>query len=143
MLRAVRDALRAMIAQANRLKALEADLVMLLAYATVLDDLQRQFDGVGRTLSKLERTHAPATAGGGTAPNGCAPPAGGGGGGAPVDKGPRMARSFIGAGAPIPDVQSADIIPPDNPLFLASKPKELRGLGNPADTQFASEGQRP
>lgn len=55
-LRSVRSALAGMIEAANRFKAAETDLGMLVAYATVLDDLQGQFDSVGRQLSKLERS---------------------------------------------------------------------------------------
>lgn len=56
MLRSIREALRGMIAAANNLKSQETDLSNLVAYATVLDDLQGQFDRVGRKLSKLERS---------------------------------------------------------------------------------------
>lgn len=56
MLGSIREALRGMIAAANNLKSQETDLSNLVAYATVLDDLQGQFDRVGRKLSKLERS---------------------------------------------------------------------------------------
>lgn len=56
MLRSIREALRGLIAAANNLKSQETDLSNLVAYATVLDDLQGQFDRVGRKLSKLERS---------------------------------------------------------------------------------------
>lgn len=53
-LHSIRAALRGMMDAANRLKEQENDLGMLVAYATVLDDLRGQFDSVGRQLSKLE-----------------------------------------------------------------------------------------
>lgn len=56
MLRSIREALRGLIAAANNLKSQQTDLPNLVAYATVLDDLQGQFDRVGRKLSKLERS---------------------------------------------------------------------------------------
>lgn len=56
MLRSIREALRGLIAAANNLKSQQTDLLNLVAYATVLDDLQGQFDRVGRKLSKLERS---------------------------------------------------------------------------------------
>lgn len=54
-LRAVRDAYRAMLAEANRQKASETDVGMLLAYCTVIDQLHESFDRAGRQIARLER----------------------------------------------------------------------------------------
>ena len=58
IVRSVRDAYRALIAEANRQKRIEDDPAILLAYATVLDDLHGKFDHLGKQLSRLERTPA-------------------------------------------------------------------------------------
>ena len=142
MLRDLRDALRRMMDAANRLKAAETDVGMLMAYAGVLDDLQGKFEHVGRRLTQIERTVAPATSGGGSVPVPGAPPDGGGGGGAPVDIGPRMARSAVSAGADRAPSAARDITPTGNPLFFAPQRKDLQGFDNPSDTQFASAGER-
>lgn len=58
MLRAARDAYRVLLAECNRQKASEHDLGMLLAYATVQDDLQASFDRLGRQLQRIENSGA-------------------------------------------------------------------------------------
>jgi hypothetical protein len=45
-----------MIDTANAAKQEENDVGMLMAYASVLDELQGKFDGVGKQLSRLERS---------------------------------------------------------------------------------------
>ncbi len=56
ILRRLRDAYRQMIEAANAAKQEENDVGMLMAYASVLDELQGKFDGVGKQLSRLERS---------------------------------------------------------------------------------------
>lgn len=68
-LRALRETLRAMIASLNALKARETDLTMLVAMASIGEDLQGQYDAAGRALDRLEKTvpgagRSPATAAG-------------------------------------------------------------------------------
>ena len=55
-LRALRETLRLMIDKLNRLKADESDLGMLVAMATVGDDLHAQYEASGRVLDRLEKT---------------------------------------------------------------------------------------
>ena len=54
-LRAFLQAHAALIAEANRQKALESDVDMLLAYCSVIDQLQEAFDRLTRQISRLER----------------------------------------------------------------------------------------
>lgn len=54
MLRSLRDAYRWAIDEANRQKAVENDIGMLMAYCCVIDELQGHFDRVGRALDRLE-----------------------------------------------------------------------------------------
>lgn len=55
-LRQTRDEYRQAIEKVNGWKALESSLKMLIAYATVVDTLQDAFDGLGRELTRLEKT---------------------------------------------------------------------------------------
>ena len=132
-LRSSRDAYRDLIGAANNLKANETDVGMLIAYATVLDQLQADFDRCGRALSKLERIGS-----GGEALRvvaGCRA-------GSPADKGHGCPASSA-AGAAREASKTRDITPPDNPLLFALKMKDLPGGDNPINTQSASAVERP
>lgn len=138
VLRSVRDACRRMLDAANKLKADESDIGMLIAYCSVIDYLQAEFDRVGRVLDRLEKMPAQGEAQ--RAGAGCR-------GGTPAIKGqgcPALpfagsaSGSSINAGDAVP--AGHDITPPDNPLFFASQRKELQGRDNPLDTQIAAAG---
>ena len=55
-LRSVRETLRRMMDTLNGFKAEESELGMLIAMASVGDQLQAEFDAAGRALDRLERT---------------------------------------------------------------------------------------
>ncbi len=56
LLRSLRDVYRRLLDQTNALKAGETSMAMLLAYCVIIDDLQANFDRVGKVLTQLEHT---------------------------------------------------------------------------------------
>jgi hypothetical protein len=139
VLRSVRDATRRMLDAANKLKADESDIGMLIAYCSVIDYLQAEFDRVGRVLDRLEKTTAQGEAQ--RAGAGCRD-------GIPAMKGqgcPALpfagsaSRTSICAGDAIP--AGGDITPLDNPLLAGLDNRRLTPSDNPLHTHKTHAGE--
>jgi hypothetical protein len=111
-LRSMRETLRRMIDALNGFKAEETELSMLVAMASVGDELQSEYDAAGRALDRLEKTapgagRSPAR---GVAPS--MPPVGRAP--LPAAKGPAIATALRAAS------KSATSSPPAKPLSASA-----------------------